>query len=217
MFTSLTRSKLGVFALISSRFRWFVLLLSVLLLCFSTASLAEENVKKIEADRYKWFLTVYAGVFAKGSIANIYLLKPKFDTNANVAVVALAHEFWHHKDSISLEAEGQIGTHFNTESLLEFSGLIVGRWHKFPWDRYLDTSFAFGEGLSFYSKVSEVELGEGDDAQKILNYLLFELTFGLPQYPQWDLVVRIHHRSSVFGLYGSGGSNYLCGGIKYSF
>jgi hypothetical protein len=58
---------------------------------------------------------------------------------------------------------------------------------------------------------------EDDDAQKSLNYLLFELALGLPKYPRWDLVVRVHHRSSIFGLYGAGGSNYLTGGVKFSF
>jgi hypothetical protein len=46
---------------------------------------------------------------------------------------------------------------------------------------------------------------------------MFELAMGLAQYPRWDLVLRIHHRSSIFGLYGAGGSNYVCGGIKFSF
>ena len=56
-----------------------------------------------------------------------------------------------------------------------------------------------------------------DDAQRALNYLLLELAFGLPQHPRWDLVVRLHHRSSVFGLVGEGGSNFVCGGIKFGF
>jgi hypothetical protein len=81
----------------------------------------------------------------------------------------------------------------------------------------VDTSFAVGDGLSYYTEVSKVEKEDDQDAQKSLNYLLFELALGLPRYQQWDLVVRIHHRSSIFGLYGAGGSNYVCGGIKFSF
>jgi hypothetical protein len=48
---------------------------------------------------------------------------------------------------------------------------------------------------------------------------MLELILGLPQYPKWDLVLRIQHRSSVFGSVGSSGfgSNFVCGGIKYSF
>jgi hypothetical protein len=62
-----------------------------------------------------------------------------------------------------------------------------------------------------------VEEENDEDAQQALNYLLFEVALGLPEYPKWDLVFRIHHRSEVFGLYGAGGSNFVGAGIKFSF
>ena len=96
-------------------------------------------------------------------------------------------------------------------------GVFIGRWHYFPWNKYVDTSFAVGDGLSYYTDVSEVEKEDDEDAQRVLNYLMFELALGLPEYPRWDLVFRIHHRSSVFGLVGAGGSNFVCGGIKFAF
>lgn len=62
-----------------------------------------------------------------------------------------------------------------------------------------------------------METEDDEDAQRALNYLLVEVALGLPKYPRWDLVFRIHHRSSVFGLVGAGGSNFVCGGIKFGF
>ena len=197
------------------RFRWF--LLFVLLLGYGSGARADDDKNKDDIKRNKWFLTIYGGAHAQDDIGDIFTFNAKFEDNDYIAVVALAREFWNYKKYISFEVEGQIGKHFNNDTFWEFNGLIIGRWHAFPWNKYVDTSVAVGDGLSFYTEVSKVEKEDDEDAQKTLNYLMFELALGLPQYPRWDLVVRIHHRSSIFGLYGAGGSNYLTGGIKFSF
>ncbi len=203
--------------MIFRRFRWFLLFVFALLLCFGSGARADEDKNKDDKKRHKWFLTVYGGAHAQDDIADVFAFKAKFEDNDYIAVAALARQFWHYEKYISFEVEGQIGKHFNNDTFWEFNGLIIGRWHAFPWNKYVDTSFAVGDGFSYYTEISKVEEDDDDDAQKTLNYLMFELALGLPQYPRWDMVVRIHHRSSVFGLYGAGGSNYVCGGIKFSF
>ena len=203
--------------MISIRSRWFLLVLFALPLCVGSGALADDDNKGDDTKQYKWFLTVYGGAHAQDDIGDVFALKPKFEDNDYIVVVALARQFWRYRNYISLEAEGQIGKHFNNDTFWEFNGLIIGRWHAFPWNRYVDTSIAVGDGLSCYTEVSKVEKEDDEDAQKTLNYLMFELTLGLPQHPRWDLVLRIHHRSSIFGLYGAGGSNYATGGFKFSF
>jgi len=203
--------------LILIRFRWFLLFILAFLLCLGAPARADDDKVEADINRPKWFLTVYGGAHAQDDIGDVFTFNAKFEDNDYIAVLALAREFWHYKEYISFEVEGQIGKHFNNDTFWEFNGLIIGRWHAFPWNKYVDTSIAVGDGLSFYTEVSKVEKEDDDDAQKTLNYLMFELALGLPQYPRWDLVVRIHHRSSIFGLYGAGGSNYVCGGIKFSF
>ena len=188
-----------------------------MLLGYGSGARADDDKNKDDIKRHKWFLTIYGGAHAQDTIEDVFTFNAKFEDNDYIAVAALAREFWHYKDYISFEAEGQIGKHFNNDTFWEFNGLIIGRWHVFPWNKYVDTSLAVGDGLSCYTEISKVEKEDDDDAQKTLNYLLFELALGLPQYPRWDLVVRIHHRSSIFGLYGAGGSNYVTGGIKFSF
>jgi hypothetical protein len=79
---------------------------------------------------------------------------------------------------------------------------MFGRWHPFPWDKYIDTSFAMGAGLSYYSDKSETESETETHSQRLLGYVAFELAFGLPQYPKWDLMLRIHHRSGADGTIG---------------
>ena len=199
------------------RFRWFLLLVFALPVCFGSGARADNDQNKNDINHYKWFLTVYGGAHAQKTIEDVLTFQAEFEDNDYIVVAALAREFWRYKDYISFEAEGQIGKHFNNDTFWEFNGLIIGRWHLFPWDKYLDTSLAVGDGLSIYTEVSKVEEEDDEDAQRTLNYLLFELALGLPQYPRWDMVVRIHHRSSIFGLYGAGGSNYVTGGFKFSF
>jgi hypothetical protein len=64
-----------------------------------------------------------------------------------------------------------------------------------------------------------VEEKEDADSGKWLNYLVFELTSGLPRYPKWDVLSRIHHRSSIRGNIGArdAGSNFFFVGIRYNY
>jgi hypothetical protein len=190
----------------------------ILVILSASGAIAEEHKPLSEAERYKWYLTAYGGAHAQDDINDVVTFQPSFEDNAYIGVVALAREFWHYKKYLSFELEGQVAKHFNKDTHWEFVVALIGRWNYFPWDKHVDTSFAVGDGISYYTEVSEVEEDDtNDDAQRALNYLLFEFTFGLPEFPKWDLVLRLHHRSSVFGLVGEGGSNFVCGGIKFAF
>jgi len=171
-----------------------------------------------QQETYPWHLTLYTGVHAQSSLRDVYTFQAKFPDDTYVAVAALARDIYQYKHKLRFELEGQVAKHFGKkEDHWEFVGLVIFRWLAFPWDKTLDTSLAIGEGFSYYTEVSAIELEEDPDAQKLLNYLLLEATFGLPKYPRWDLSLRIHHRSGVFGLVGEAGANFLCAGIRYSF
>ncbi len=105
-------------------------------------------------------------------------------------------------------------------SIYEFNPYFLVRWANFPWNKYLATSFAIGEGISYDTQPLPMEYDEeGNPGPRLLNYLMFEATFALPKYPQLELVWRIHHRSGVFGLYSSEvtGSTAVGVGIRYRF
>jgi len=203
--------------LILFRIRWLPIFLLPLIVLTATDALAQDDTQENDTERYKWFVTAYAGAHAQDDFQDVVTFQPTFEDNAYIGAVALARELWHYKKYLSFELEGQVAKHFNKDTQWEFVGVLIGRWHYFPWDKYVDTSLAVGDGLSYYTDVSEVEKEDDEDAQRVLNYLLVEVALGLPQYPKWDLVFRIHHRSSVFGLVGAGGSNFVCGGIKFGF
>jgi hypothetical protein len=124
-----------------------------------------------------------------------------------------------YKHYLDLEVEGQIVKHWGDQDHFEFNALLGLRWLPFPWDRYLDTSFAVGEGLSYATDDPEIELEKHDRTARLLNYLMFELAVAVPQRPQWTLFARVHHRSGAFGLFDgvSGGSNVVGAGLRYAF
>ncbi len=123
---------------------------------------------------------------------------------------------------VGWELEGQIVKHFGFQDHEEFNGVLVGRWLLFPWDKYIDTSLAVGEGLSYATERPRIEGGDRSSRKEyhFLNYLMVELSFFLPKFPHWGLVIRVHHRSDVYGLVADsvlGGSSFVGGGIKYVF
>ena len=188
----------------------FVLTLSPVL-----TARAEHPSAKTE---YNWHLTVDVGTLVQNNMDEI-VLKQEASTDSNYLVIlALARDIYKSKKWIGVELEGQIDKHFGDDNdQWEFVGLAVGRWYPFPWDRYIDTSFGAGAGLSYYTEISKTELAKNDEAQNLLLSLMLDLTFGLPRYPKWNLDFRLHHRSGANSTIGESGSNYLCGGVRMNF
>jgi hypothetical protein len=169
------------------------------------------------ADR-KWFVGVYGGQVTDGSINDIADLKADFMDSRFCALI-VGNAFWTYKDYFGLEAEGQIVKHWGLQDHLELNALLAIRWLLFPWDRYVDTSFALGEGISYATKDPEIEKESHSNVSQILNYLMFELSFLIPKQSHWSVFVRLHHRSGVFGLINgvSGASNAVGAGLRYVF
>jgi hypothetical protein len=199
------------------RFLLVPVVLSLLLLCPLPNASADDDKIENTVEQYKWFFTLYGGAFTDSDLENDLTFNWDFGDHTYIIVGALARELWRYEDFISFEVEGQLGKYFGQEHQGQINGLIIARWLKFPWDKYVATSFAVGDGLSFNTHTSDVEKDDDEDAGRWLNYLMFEVTLGLPKYPRWDFVYRIHHRSSIRGLIGAGASNFVTAGFKYAF
>ena len=102
-------------------------------------------------------------------------------------------------------------------NIIEFSPYFAFRWANFPWNHIITTSLAIGEGISYVSSIPAIELKDNTQTKRLLNYLMFEASFALPQYPRLQFVARIHHRSGAYGLYraGNSGSNVVGIGLRY--
>lgn len=105
----------------------------------------------------------------------------------------------------------------NENDIFEFDPYMAFRFVNFPWNNYVNTSLAIGEGISYASSIPDLEIRSNDNTKRLLNYLMLESSFALPKYPRLQLVARIHHRSGAFGLYRAGntGSNAVGLGIRY--
>ena len=200
--------------MISRIYLWIV----ILLILSSNNVSADDSISEKSKSDYKWHVSIYGGPYTDENLAQIALLQADYSNTNYIVVGALSREIYRYKQWFSFELEGLVGKHFGPkDDQWEFAGLILGRWHAFPWDKYIDTSFAMGAGLSLNSEVSQLELDRDENAQRLLGYLAFETTFGLPQYPRWDLMIRVHHRSGAKGIIGESVTNYLCAGLKFSF
>ncbi len=185
---------------------------SFLLICLTIPSLAWGTEQ--------WFISLYGGQFSDNALLDIMRLKTRFE-DSYVYVLSFGKEIGRYNDRIGYELEGQFATHNGRQSHQEINGAVSLRWLPFPWDRHLDTSFAFGNGLSYATEEPPLEIEDSYDnkSSQWLYYLFVEFAFALPDHRHWELFIRVHHRSGVFGLFHDvdSGSNFIGSGLRYRF
>lgn len=189
---------------------FFLLFLSLIFLPLTNnPSIAEDG---------KWFASVYSAKATDNHLNSLIREGADF-VDYYLVSIALGKEFWFYKDKLGIEFEFHFTEHYGHQNYEEINGVFVFRWLKFPWDKYLDTSFAIGEGLSYAFEISELEERRHEDVTKLLNFLKFEFGFNLPKYPDWVLFIEIYHRSGMFELFDgvSGACNFIGAGFKYRF
>jgi hypothetical protein len=128
---------------------------------------------------------------------------------------------------IDVEAELGVGQRFGRMNETEVWSALFFRWTWFPWNDYLRTTLATSTGLNWASGISDLErLRDGDrKGSQLLHYFSPEITFSLPQMPQWELVARLHHRSGAKVFFGDvamfngvdGGAHFGTLGVRYRF
>jgi hypothetical protein len=134
--------------------------------------------------------------------------------------------FW---NVLSLEPEVGAGQRFGEMHATEFSGVINIRWNYFPWNDYLKTSIGLSEGLSITTEEDTKERLPNNPSvvgnhlvftgSQVLNFFSPEITFALPQYEAYELLVRCHLRSGVFGTINGvhAGAQFFTTGLRVHF
>lgn len=163
-----------------------------------------------------WYVTAVGGVYSGSQLLEIPArlnLKDSYTFG-----VSVSKQFAEWTRFMRFEGELQVLKHFGDQDHWEFTGSLNLRWVVFPWNRYVETTVALGEGLSWATQIPALEKADPTNSEnaQLLNYILIEVTFAVPDSP-WSLVTRIHHRSGVWGLFGHSGSNVLEAGIRYRF
>jgi hypothetical protein len=163
-----------------------------------------------------------ATVFAGSLIDNTWEEAPLFwdwdFQSSHLVGAAAAARLARPLPGLSLEAEAQLVRHFGDQDHWEVNApVLTARWLAFPWSATLDTSAAFGLGLSLASETPQTEVALEGSSEALLAYWMVELDAGLPD-SAWRVTGRLHHRSTAFGTFGDdGGSNALVLGVKRLF
>lgn len=167
------------------------------------------------------YLTLYLGKYSDDRLGDVLLSKPVAYANSYLAVAAWSRAFELNSPAHQWEVEVQAGKHLRSQHHSEFNLLALYRWQRFPWQHRLKTTVAIGDGLSYATAIPPLEASSTTNvgATRLLNYILVETTFAPPSVTDWSLVVRVHHRSGVYGLFDDveGGSNVLAAGIKFRY
>ncbi len=175
-------------------------------------------------------VTVFGGLLTRRNFSHLYD-GPVNLVDTNMIGLSLTQELFsvgdlfncRSIDPLKFEVEGMGIYHFGhwpeDQFFAETVGLMALRWHKFPWEKHLLTTVGFGEGISYASEEPSYEIEFNNKTANLLNYLMWDITLAHPDLPQLALVLRLHHRSGIFGLIEgvSGGSNFFTMGLKYSF
>ncbi len=167
-----------------------------------------------------WSLFAYGGQWTDTRFVRIVFRGQTDFQNAYVWVVGGSRNLY--DVCRHLRVEGEVNTARNTgrQNHSEINTAFSLRWRTFPWDRYVDTSLAYGLGISHAFARPPIEEEPERRATRTLIFMPTELTFARPrsQGSPWEAMLRIHHRSGAFGVFkDAGGSNFVSLGVRYRF
>ncbi|MDF3075185.1 MAG: hypothetical protein K0S54_2852 [Alphaproteobacteria bacterium] len=168
-------------------------------------------------DGKSWF-NAWAGAMADAELSDIVFGGDGSLGNVGLAGVSISREFGSLGNAIRFEWEVGATLFFGAETFASAQAYLITRWIWFPWNKWLMTTFAVGTGPSIATKKSKYEKEDGE-ASYYKNGFMVELTFNLPEHPNWVLQYRNQHRSSIFGVLPNAGSPSDSHniGIKYRF
>lgn len=164
---------------------------------------------------YSFF--VYAGPGTSNRLALFYRFDIKDTQLLAVGMTARLYRF-----DFGLEIEGEVGLarRFGQDELWEGWVAAGMRWRDFPWNHIVQTTMGIALlGVDYTTEVPpfEIEFSK-NEGEQLLHFLALELTLALPENPDVALMLRVHHRSSVLGLYGDGGGvNFVTAGLRFQY
>ena len=162
-------------------------------------------------------LTLFGGVMTDNEWEDIFTPNQIDFRDSGLIGIAVSRKIRNFKDMLSVEIEGQVVRYFGNQDNWEFNLPLAVRWHVFPWDKWVDTSVAYGIGPSYASEAPKEEIAREGSSERWLVYWFAELEFGVPS-SLWSGIFRLHHRSEAFGIVADkGGSNVLTAGLRRQF
>ncbi len=132
-------------------------------------------------------------------------------------LVRFQRHFW-------LEAE--LGGGFRFEPAVDYYnpeawGAIYLKYDGFPWNDVIRTTVGVSTGLHWIAELTPGDTNYGQYAipgnAVLQHYFSPEIAFSFPERPQDELFIRIHHRSTGYGLFWNteAGSNVVAIGLRF--
>ena len=166
-----------------------------------------------------WAATLYGGVVSKERMTTLLYKQHQatLETDTAFAGGSISRRIGQLGKGFSFELEGGAGYRFSNEDAGEVWGALFARYDRFPWSDKLYTSIAISTGLNYATRVSEIEYD--DNNSKLLHYLAPEITVASPNHKNLEGVLRLHHRSGVFGVFNGvrSGTNVVTLGLRKRF
>lgn len=170
-----------------------------------------------DGDRY---LSIYGGRYSDNSLPEeIALFRALQLEDATMVAAAYNEVVSQPSEHYRWELEGNVAHWIEGQDHTELNGLVMFRWLTMPWDDWIDSSFGFGNGLSWATEEPSLEAQFHPDTgtQQLLWHIAVDLSFAVPGTDDLETFIRIHHRSGVFGTFGGvdGGSNVAALGLRW--
>lgn len=167
----------------------------------------------------EWSVFGYGAQWSANNIGAILRGETEF-RDSYLAVAGGSRTLYGYGKGLRLELEANAAVHAGLQHHSEVNSALLIRWDRFPWDRFVNTSVAFGLGPSYAFRTPEVERHPRRPASRLLVFMPVEITFALPgdHNPRRELLFRVHHRSGAFGWVSDArGSNFVSAGFRYRF
>jgi hypothetical protein len=166
-----------------------------------------------------WSVFAYGGKWTDTRFMQVIRGKTEF-RRSYVWVTGASRKIHDFHEYLVVEGELNIARNSGLQDHFEINGAVSLRWNAFPWDRYVNTSLAYGLGLSHAFERPPIEEQPHRRAARTIVFMPAELTFAPRKSREspWEAIVRIHHRSGAFGVVkDAGGSNFVTMGLRYRF
>lgn len=168
-----------------------------------------------------WAVTIYGGLLSSNAFSRLMFMPWSAEvTDIPWLAASVSRRIGSLGDLLTLELEGGAGHRFGSEDATEVWGALFFRYDDFPWNHIVHTTIAASTGVNLASRITQMEVDkDGDENSKLLHYLGPEITFARPEDLDTQLLIRLHHRSGVFGLFdgATGGSNIVTLGLRKRF
>ena len=140
-----------------------------------------------------------------------------FDQRGPMLGLSVTRQIWDLGSDISFGTEGKVTHYFGHENTSVALGIGLQFCNIFGLTRI---SFSIYSGPSYATDPPSTSIGYRGvvypaEREKYLNHVGMELAIGLPQTSKWDGVLRLYHRSGVFGLYSINNDDGLALGVGF--